>query len=417
MIKSLVKLTFLFTLVSGSVSSTTFLADIILNGIISKQILNLLFKIIPDLPIYIVNKLYFRNVLKFEIASKIFSKTGISMDINLFPHLAIFVTTFIFITIFSCLFTEKMILRRYKAKKFESEDIEEVLEFEDIEKIAKNLVKKAKLKVSPKILVIDTPTPNAFVVGKTKRPSIVLTRGLIDLLDKDELRAVLSHELIQTKDLFVKSVVALFAGILISLSTVAYWLSLLTGFGQEDDPAPNLIKLFVMSLVAPIAAFIIRLMVNPYKYSIDLESLELHKNRGKLIDALRKIEESKPEFDINPAHLHLFFAVPDLEEYVDILDFKIPTYSTLFSCSPLKNRVEFLNGNLRNERVKIAKPIFFSFISYIFVLFAIIAFDTFNRKDFDFMRATLISSVYLTILLLFFTIFFIVFRFRRFRLI
>ena len=64
-------------------------------------------------------------------------------------------------------------------------------------------------------------------------------------------------------------------------------------------------------------------------------------------------------------------------------------------------------------RIKIsalARSFFFSFMSYLFVLFVIIVIDTFIRKDFVFGRAAAISAVYFGVLVVLFAIMAVVFR-------
>ena len=64
-------------------------------------------------------------------------------------------------------------------------------------------------------------------------------------------------------------------------------------------------------------------------------------------------------------------------------------------------------------RLKISaltRSLFFSFISYLFVLFVIIVLDTFSRKDFDFARAAVISAVYLGVMVVLFAVMIWVFR-------
>jgi len=64
-------------------------------------------------------------------------------------------------------------------------------------------------------------------------------------------------------------------------------------------------------------------------------------------------------------------------------------------------------------RLKISaltRSLFFSFISYLFVLFVIIVLDTFIRKDFDFGRAAAISAVYLGVMVVLFAVMIWVFR-------
>jgi len=68
---------------------------------------------------------------------------------------------------------------------------------------------------------------------------------------------------------------------------------------------------------------------------------------------------------------------------------------------------------MRMEISALARSLFFSFISYMFVLFVILVIDTFNRKDFVFERAAAISAVYLSALVVLFTVLVVVFRVKR----
>ena len=64
-------------------------------------------------------------------------------------------------------------------------------------------------------------------------------------------------------------------------------------------------------------------------------------------------------------------------------------------------------------RIKVSaltRSLFFSFMSYLFILFVIIVIDTFNRKDFVFGRAAAISAVYFGVLVVLFAIMAVVFR-------
>jgi len=86
-------------------------------------------------------------------------------------------------------------------------------------------------RIYPYILEIDEP--NAFACGKsTKKGAIVVTRGLIDILDRDELRAVLAHEFAHLKNgdsMFTIQALS-FCWSLLFVSIGAYYLVLLAFF-------------------------------------------------------------------------------------------------------------------------------------------------------------------------------------------
>ncbi len=68
---------------------------------------------------------------------------------------------------------------------------------------------------------------------------------------------------------------------------------------------------------------------------------------------------------------------------------------------------------MRMKISALARSLFFSFISYMFVLFVIIVIDTFNSKDFVFERAAAISAVYLGALVVLFIFMVVVFKVKR----
>ena len=139
----------------------------------------------------------------------------------------------------------------------------------------------------------DSAMPNAFVAGRSKRhASAVLTTGLIDLLEDEEMEAVLAYEFTHIKNSSIGIVTfsGVLAGMLIALVNFAFWGAILTGFGQEDNPTPQPLKFFVTALVAPIAATIIQLTTRHHhqEYQTDEQSVLLHGKPDKLACALRK---------------------------------------------------------------------------------------------------------------------------------
>ena len=68
---------------------------------------------------------------------------------------------------------------------------------------------------------------------------------------------------------------------------------------------------------------------------------------------------------------------------------------------------------MRMKISALARSLFFSFIAYMFVLFVILVIDTFNSKDFVFERAAAISAVYLSALVVLFTVLVVVYKVKR----
>ncbi|RLG31392.1 hypothetical protein DRN98_06585 [Methanosarcinales archaeon] len=280
------------------------------------------------------------------------------------------------------LYSDRILLRWYHAEKV-------VDATSPLYEIVDKLAKEAEIPV-PDVYIVDTAMPNAFVVGRNfQHASLVVTTGLMELLESDEMEAVLADMIVHIKegDILTETEIGALAGILTALPVVAFWCSIFTGFGQEDDPAPNLIKFFVTSLFAPIAAMIVQFGIagSRQKYS------------GNAPEKKIKEKLTSEEFYVNPSHAHLLIVSPPYQDNQVILDLNLPTYHSLFQ-------------RVKREKFNLRRHLFFSSLSYLFVLFMIIVIYTFSRKDFDFLHSVAISAVYLSAVLIFYAIMLKIFR-------
>ncbi len=81
---------------------------------------------------------------------------------------------------------------------------------------------------TPGVAGIDTDVPNAYATGRSRESAtIVVTRGLVEQLDGDELDAVLAHELahVKNRDAMVMSIVYLVPTFSFLVSVVTYRLT------------------------------------------------------------------------------------------------------------------------------------------------------------------------------------------------
>lgn len=60
-------------------------------------------------------------------------------------------------------------------------------------KILNDLAEKLSIK-KPKLYIIQSPEPNAYTLGLLN-PSIIITSGLLDIVDENELRFIIGHEM------------------------------------------------------------------------------------------------------------------------------------------------------------------------------------------------------------------------------
>jgi heat shock protein HtpX len=100
----------------------------------------------------------------------------------------------------------------------------------ELHRMVEELAKKAGIP-KPKVCIVNNPTPNAFAFGRTQKSSYVAVHtGLLRLLDKEEVKAVLAHEIghIKHRDVFVITMASV-------LPVLLYWgtIFLLSGRDRE----------------------------------------------------------------------------------------------------------------------------------------------------------------------------------------
>jgi heat shock protein HtpX len=174
----------------------------------------------------------------------------------------------------------------------------------------------------PAVYVIADSDPNALATGTgPERASIAVTRGLLEKLNRDELQAVIAHELSHVKnyDVRLMTVVAALAGAILLISD---WSRRGLGWGGgrrrgSDRGAGGLGILFaalwVVSIVlAPIIAQIVSLAVSRQReYLADASAAELTRNPLALASALEKIAASvEPTPSIKQGIAHLCIEDP-----------------------------------------------------------------------------------------------------------
>lgn len=204
---------------------------------------------------------------------------------------------------------DKLVIRSVGAKPLTKERAPE------LHRIVENLSITSGLP-QPKLYIIEESQPNAFATGRDKKhATLVVTRGLLEQMDKNELAAVMAHELshIKNKDILLGTVVVVLVGV---ISSLAYW-SFRLGFSRNsrDRRQGGMVFLLVGVaglIFAPLAAAIIQASISHKReFLADASGVLLTRYPEGLISALRKIgsyESSMKKAKMNTAHL--FIASP-----------------------------------------------------------------------------------------------------------
>jgi len=186
---------------------------------------------------------------------------------------------------------DKLVLSMSKAKQVTPE------EAHDLHRIVDEQVYLAGLP-KPKVFVIDSDSPNAFATGRSKKhASIAVTQGITRILDRDELGAVLAHELahVGNRDTLIMTMVAAVAGAISMIAWMAQWSLIFGGMsGRRNGGGGSpiaLIGLLVVIIVMPMVALLVRLAISRTReYQADKTGALTSGKPLALANALRKLQ-------------------------------------------------------------------------------------------------------------------------------
>ncbi|MFZ5761008.1 MAG: zinc metalloprotease HtpX [Thermodesulfobacteriota bacterium] len=189
----------------------------------------------------------------------------------------------------------------------------------DLHQMVAFLASRAELP-KPRIYVIDDHAPNAFATGRNpSHAAVAVSRGLLELLNRDELEGVLAHELahIRNRDILISSIAAVMAGAISYLASMAQWAMLFGGMRSSDENgdggSAGLFGGIVMMIVAPLAATIIQLAISRSReFQADATGAALCGRPHSLANALAKLEQGnrRQPMDVNPATAQMYIVNP-----------------------------------------------------------------------------------------------------------
>lgn len=197
-------------------------------------------------------------------------------------------------------FSDRVVLRMYRASVVERGEAPELYETVD------RLRQRAGLPM-PRVAIAPSNQPNAFATGRDPERAVVcVTRGILELVDREELEGVLAHEVahIQNRDMLTNTVMATMAGAVTFLARFALF------FG---DRSRNPIGAIAMMILAPVAALLIQMAVSrQMEYRADRTAAGITGKPMRLASALQKLESYARQIpmQVNPSAAHLCIVNP-----------------------------------------------------------------------------------------------------------
>ncbi len=168
----------------------------------------------------------------------------------------------------------------------------------------------------PQLFVIPDPDPNAFATGKDpEHACIAVTDGLLEKLSREELQAVIAHEMshVRNFDIRMMTVVAALGGTVMLLSEFGLRSMRLGGGKKRNGLGPFVLVLWIGAMVlAPLVMRLLSMAVSRQReYLADASGAELTRNPSALASALEKIDAAAdPTRSIKKGTGHLCIADP-----------------------------------------------------------------------------------------------------------
>jgi heat shock protein HtpX len=203
-------------------------------------------------------------------------------------------------------YSDKIVLAMYHAREVTPAESPELYG------MVQGLAERAGLPM-PRVCIVNSQMANAFATGRDPRhAAVAVTTGIMRILDRNELEAVIAHELthVKNRDTLISAMAATLAGVVTYMANIAQWGLI---FGGRDDDGGNIVGALAMIILAPIAALLVQLAISRGReFGADRGGAEICGRPLALASALSKLEGAAGAVraDVNPSTAHLFIVNP-----------------------------------------------------------------------------------------------------------
>lgn len=227
----------------------------------------------------------------------------------------------------SWFYSDRLVLSSYQARPVES------AEYPELYAMVERLARRAELPM-PALYIVAKSGANAFATGRDPdHAAVAVTEGLLRLLPKDELEAVIAHELshIAHRDTLIMAVA-------VSIAGAISWLTWLPSLVRGRSQGAQAILVVLSVMLAPVIALLLRMSISRSReFEADAGAGRLTQNPLALARALQRLNSNAASVDIGGN-----------SAYQALLIFNQPQaafWATLFSTHPpASKRIEQLRA-------------------------------------------------------------------------
>ena len=218
---------------------------------------------------------WFRTMLLLAALTALFMAIGLVLGGRAGAILAFLVA--LGMNLFTYWNADKIVLRMHDAQEVDARSAPQ------IHGMVRDLATRGGLPM-PRVYLINSEHPNAFATGRNpEHAAVAITTGLLRILERDEVAAVMAHELahVKNRDTLVMTMAA----------TIAGAISMLANFGLFfRGGSNNILATLLAVLVAPFAAMIVQLALSRSReYGADRGGALIHGDPRALASALAKL--------------------------------------------------------------------------------------------------------------------------------
>ncbi|TCU61195.1 heat shock protein HtpX [Novosphingobium sp. PhB57] len=178
---------------------------------------------------------------------------------------------------------DSIVLRMHNAREVDERSAPEFYT------LVAELARRARLPM-PRVYLVESSNPNAFATGRDpEHAAVAATTGLLNMLDREEVAAVMAHELghVRNRDTLIMTMVATIAG---AISMIANFGLFFGGHLGGGENRPNPIAAIAAVFMAPFAAMIVQMAISRTReFGADKAGAEISGNPRALASALAKI--------------------------------------------------------------------------------------------------------------------------------